>query len=59
MDAGTSKKKNLLLERHAIQSAAEINSFLFSSPGSFTLPSSSYRRGGKTEELDFYIYILK
>lgn len=31
MDAGTSKK-NLLQERHAIQSAAEINSFLFSSP---------------------------
>lgn len=59
MDAGTSKKKNLLLERHAIQSAAEINSFLFSSPCSFTLPSSPYRRGGKTEELDFYIYILK
>lgn len=58
MEAGTSKKKPLL-ERHAIQSAAEINSFLFSSPGSFALPSSSYRRGGKTEELDFYIYILK
>lgn len=57
MDAGASKKP--LLERHAIQSAAEINSFLFSSPCSVTLLSSPYRRGGKTEELDFYIYIVK
>lgn len=44
MDAGTREgKKNLLLERHAIQSAAEINSFLLSSPCSFTLPSSSFK----------------
>lgn len=62
MDAGASKKKkNLLLERHAIQSAAEINSFLFSSPCSFTLPSSPYRRGGKKKLKSwiFYIYVLK
>lgn len=57
MDAGTSIKT--FSWKDAIQSAAEINSFLFSSPCSFTLPSSPYRRGGKTEELDFYIYILK
>lgn len=59
MDAGAGIK-NLLLERHAIQSAAEINSVLFSSRAcSVTLLSSPYRRGGKTEELDFYIYIVK
>lgn len=63
MGTGSGKKKSLLLERHAIQSAAEINSFLFSSLGSVRLLSSPYRRREgerkKPEALDFYIYVVK